>query len=53
MVLCFIAFLLERTLELELKQNDIEYSPYKIREALNSLQFSKDRNRRTDILLKK
>lgn len=39
-VLCFIAFLIERTLELELKQNNIEYSPYKIRDALNNLQFS-------------
>ena len=40
LVLCFIAFLIERTLEIELKQNNIEYSPEKIREALNSLQFS-------------
>ncbi len=39
-VLCFIAFLIERTLELELKQNNIEYSPQKIRDALNDLQFS-------------
>lgn len=39
-VLCFIAFLLERTLELELKKLNIEYSPLKIRKALNELQFS-------------
>ena len=38
--LCFIAFLLERTLELELKKNNISASPAKIREALNSLQVS-------------
>ena len=38
--LCFIAFLLERTLELELKKNNISASPDKIREALNSLQVS-------------
>lgn len=38
--LCFIAFLLERTLELELKKNKIEYSPQKIRKVLNSLQVS-------------
>jgi len=40
LVLCFIAFLVERTLELELEQNNIEYLPQKIRDALNSLQFS-------------
>lgn len=40
LVLCFIAFLLERTLELELKRNNIDYSSIKIREALNNLQFS-------------
>lgn len=40
LVLCFVAFLLERTLELELKQKGVEYSPRQIREALNSLQFS-------------
>lgn len=40
LVLCFIAFLIERTLEIELKKNNIEYSPQKIRDALNSLQFS-------------
>lgn len=40
MVLCFIAFLIERTLELELSKHNIEYSSAKIREAINSLQFS-------------
>jgi len=40
MMLCFIAFLIERTLEIELKGSNIEYSPPKIKEALNSLQFS-------------
>lgn len=40
LVLCFIAFLLERTLELELKKQAIEYSPQLIRKALNELQFS-------------
>ncbi len=40
MVLCFIAFLLERTLEIELKKNKIEYSPEKIRKALDDLQYS-------------
>lgn len=40
LVLCFIAFLLERTLEIELKKSNIEYSSESIRKALNGLQFS-------------
>ena len=40
LVLCFIAFLLERTLELELKNLAIESSPQLIRKALEELQFS-------------
>ena len=32
--------MLERTLELELKKNNIDYSVNKIREALSSLEFS-------------
>jgi transposase len=40
LVLCFIAFLLERTLEILLRKNKIEYSPSKIRKALDDLQFS-------------
>jgi transposase len=40
LVLCFIAFLLERTLEMELKKSGIEYSVGKIREAIKSLEFS-------------
>jgi len=40
LVLCFIAFLLERTLEIELKKSNIEHSPESIRKALNDLQFS-------------
>jgi len=40
LVLCFIAFLLERTLEIELKKSGIEYSVGKIREAIKSLEFS-------------
>ena len=40
LVLCFIAFLLERTLEIKLKEKKIECSAYDIREALNNLQFS-------------
>ncbi len=40
-VICFLAFLLERELELRLRNNKIEYSAKKIQEALNSLEFSK------------
>jgi len=39
-VICFLSFVLERTLEYILKQNDIHVSPKKIREALNSLQYA-------------
>lgn len=39
-VLCFMAFLLERTLELELKKNNISYSVEKIRTSLSSLELS-------------
>lgn len=40
-MVCFIAFLLERDLELRLRQSEIEYSTAKIKEAINSLEFSK------------
>jgi len=39
-VICFLAFLLERTLEIHLKQARVEASPESIREALNSLQLA-------------
>lgn len=39
-VVCFLAFLLERTLEYKLKMNGIMMSPNKIREALNSMMFT-------------
>jgi transposase len=40
LMVCFIAFLLERTLELELKKKNISFSPDTIREALNQLEMS-------------
>ncbi len=40
-VVCFLAFLLERELELRLRRLEIDYSAEKIKEALNSLEFSK------------
>ncbi|MBK7995827.1 MAG: transposase [Blastocatellia bacterium] len=39
-VLSFIAFLLERTLEIQLKQNNISYSPLLILKAIDELQYS-------------
>ncbi|WP_258361200.1 IS1634 family transposase [Moorella sulfitireducens] len=39
-VICFLAFLLERTLEFKLRQAGDDASPEKIREALNSLNFA-------------
>lgn len=39
-VVCFLAFLLERTLELRLKAHDIPATPTQIQEALNSLSFT-------------
>lgn len=39
-VICFLAFLLERTLEFKLKEAQEKASPEEIREALNSLNFA-------------
>lgn len=39
-VLCFLAFVLERTLELLLKEEKIEYSVQQIRDSLNTLELS-------------
>ena len=39
-VICFLSFLLERTLELKLKEKNIEFSREKIKEALNSMNFA-------------
>lgn len=39
--LCFIAFLLERTLEYKLRKNRIELSPERIKEVLNSIEVSR------------
>jgi len=39
-VVCFLAFLLERTLEFHLKKAKVAASPERIREALNSLAFA-------------
>jgi len=39
-VVCFLAFLQERTLEFKLRKNNLPMSPSQIREALNSLLFT-------------
>jgi transposase len=39
-VVCFMAFLLERTLEIKLKNAEIPASPQNIRDTLNSMQFA-------------
>jgi len=39
-VICFLSFLLERALELKLKEKNIEFSPERIKEALNSMNFA-------------
>jgi transposase len=40
-VLCFMAFLLERTMELTLQGKGVENTPEKIKKALNSMQLSR------------
>jgi len=39
-VICFLAFLLERTLEFKLKKAHLSVSPQQIRETLNSMSFA-------------
>lgn len=39
-IICFLAFLLERTLEFRLKENQVEVSPVQIQEAINTLSFT-------------
>jgi transposase len=40
-VLCFLAFMLERKLEMLINEQEIENSPEKIQEALHSMQLAK------------
>ena len=39
-VICFLAFLLERTLEYLLKKDNIDLAPEQIRTAINSMKFA-------------
>jgi transposase len=50
--LCFLAFLLERNLEIRLRDNHIELSPDKIKEVLNSLKLSRVRINDEEYFLK-
>jgi hypothetical protein len=40
LVTCFLAFLIERTLEIKLKKANLISAPEQVREALDSLQVS-------------
>jgi transposase len=51
-VLCFLAFLLERTLEFKLSEAGLDSSPEQIREALNSLNFVQVKVKKKRFLIK-
>lgn len=51
-VLCFLAFLLERTLEFKLTEAGLASSPEQIREALNSLNFVEVQVKKKRFLIK-
>lgn len=51
-VLCFLAFLLERTLEFKLSEAGLDSSPEQIREALNSLNFVEVKVKKKRFLIK-
>ncbi len=51
-VICFLAFLLERTLEFKLKRAHLSASPQQIREALNSMNFVEVKIKQKNFLIK-
>lgn len=51
-VLCFLAFLLERTLEFRLNEAGLNCSPEQIQEALNSLNFVEVKVKKKKFLIK-
>ena len=51
-VVCFLSFLLERTLEFKLKDKKIDYSPEAIKEALNLMNYSEINIGEEKILIK-
>lgn len=52
LVICFLVFLLERTLEFKLQESKEKASPEEIREALNSLNFAEVEIENQQFLLK-
>lgn len=51
-VICFLSFLLERTLEYRLKRNKVEATPSKIRDSINNMNFAKFESNGQTFLLK-
>jgi len=51
-VICFLAFLLERTLEFKMKKANLEASPQKIQEVLNSMNFAEVKIEKSKFLIK-
>jgi len=51
-VICFLAFLLERTLESKLKRAHLAASPPQIREVLNSMNFAEVKIKQKEFLIK-
>jgi len=51
-VICFLAFLLERTLEFKIKKANLEASPQKIQEVLNSMNFAEVKIEKSKFLIK-
>ena len=51
-MVCFLSFLLERTLEFKLKEKNIDSSPERIQEALNSMNFTKINHEGNDYAIK-
>jgi len=50
--ICFLAFLVQRTLEFKLKKSEIDITPSKIRESINNMNFAKFESRGQTYLLK-
>ena len=51
-MVCFLSFLLERNLEFKLKEKNIDCSPERIKEALNSMNFTRVNHEGKDYAIK-
>ena len=51
-MICFLAFLLEKTLESKLKKANLPASPQEIREALNSMNFAEVKIKENSFFIK-